>query len=91
MRFCLDTQHLFAAGFAWHARGGIARLYSEIQSTIGIGRVACFHINDSVATFGSHHDRHEILGSGKIGLAPFRRLLGTEEFSEIPLILETPR
>lgn len=90
VRFCFDTQHLFAAGFPWHARGGISRLSSEIQATIGIDRVACLHVNDSLAPFGSHHDRHEILGRGKIGLAPFRRLLGSEEFSGIPLILETP-
>lgn len=88
--FCLDTQHLFAAGFAWHGRGGVSRLASEIQATIGIDRIACLHVNDSLAPFGSHHDRHEVLGRGKIGLTPFRRLIGSREFGDIPLILETP-
>lgn len=90
VRFCLDTQHLFAAGLAWHARGGVTHLLSEIQSAIGLERVACLHVNDSATPFASHHDRHEILGHGQIGISPFRRLLANKEFSGIPLILETP-
>lgn len=90
VHFCLDTQHLFAAGFAWHSRGGISRLFSELEASIGFERVACIHVNDSLVPFASHRDRHETLGRGKIGLAPFRRLLGAKDLRGIPVILETP-
>lgn len=90
VRFCIDTQHLFAAGYPWHSRGGISRLIAEIEGTIGLERIACIHVNDSLAGFASRHDRHQVIGRGEIGLAPFRRLLRSKELRGIPLILETP-
>lgn len=90
IRLCLDTQHLYAAGFDWTARDGVEKLASEIETHAGFGRLACFHVNDSKTALGSKHDRHAILGGGEIGVEPFARLFAHPDFRGIPLILETP-
>lgn len=90
VQFCIDTQHLFAAGFPWHEAGGVDALMAALDHDVGLKRIDCIHVNDSKAPFGSRHDRHEVIGKGLIGLAPFEQLLSRQELSGIPLILETP-
>ena len=61
------------------------------EDTIGLDRIEVFHMNDALAPFGSHRDRHEHIGEGTIGLEPFRRLMNDERFHHLPKILETPK
>ena len=72
---CIDTAHMFAAGFNIREAEGLEKTLQAIQSTFGLARVFVIHCNDSKAPLGSHVDRHEHIGKGKIGLEAFRRIL----------------
>lgn len=87
---CLDTQHLFAAGFDWPSKGGVNRLAREVEKNVGLDRLKCFHVNDSKTALDSKHDRHAVLGTGEIGKEPFAQLFNHKAFRGVPLILETP-
>jgi deoxyribonuclease-4 len=88
---CLDTCHLFAAGYDLRTRAGYARAMAECEATVGRRRVLAFHLNDSRAPLGSGLDRHEHIGRGRLGLAPFRLLLNDRRFARVPKVLETPK
>jgi deoxyribonuclease-4 len=64
---------------------------AECASAIGLPRVLAFHLNDSRAGLGSGLDRHEHIGQGYLGLAPFRRLLNDPRFARVPKVLETAK
>jgi deoxyribonuclease-4 len=87
---CLDTAHLFAAGYPIHTAEGLEKTLQAIEHTIGLNRVHVFHVNDSKAAFGSRVDRHEHIGKGRIGLEAFRRFLNHPLLSGRAFILETP-
>jgi deoxyribonuclease-4 len=87
---CLDTAHLFAAGYPIHTAEGLEKTLQAIEHTIGLNRVHVFHVNDSKAPFGSRVDRHEHIGKGRIGLEAFRRILNHPLLAGRPFILETP-
>lgn len=87
---CLDTAHLFAGGYAFDTAEKIKVLSDMIADTIGWNEIKCLHVNDSKVALGSFRDRHENLGQGFIGNAALKLLLNSPEFSELPLILETP-
>jgi deoxyribonuclease-4 len=87
---CLDTAHLFAAGYDFRGRG-YARLMRQIQRTVGRQRVRVLHLNDSKKDLGSRVDRHEHIGRGKIGLEGFRPWVRDRAFAQVPKILETPK
>ena len=72
---CLDTAHLFAAGYDIKSEAGLASTLDLIDSTIGLERVPVFHVNDSKIPLGGRVDRHEHIGKGKIGAEAFRRIL----------------
>jgi deoxyribonuclease-4 len=72
---CLDTAHLFAAGYDIKSDGGLASTIGQIESTIGLQNVPVFHVNDSKIPLGGREDRHEHIGKGKIGAEAFRRIL----------------
>jgi deoxyribonuclease IV len=72
---CLDTAHLFAAGYDIKTESGLEATISQIEQTIGLENVPVFHINDSKIPLGGRVDRHDHLGSGKIGQAAFQRIL----------------
>jgi deoxyribonuclease-4 len=72
---CLDTAHLFAAGYDIRSETGLASTIDVIDSTIGLGRVPVFHANDSKIPLGGRVDRHENIGEGKIGAEAFQRIL----------------
>jgi deoxyribonuclease-4 len=72
---CLDTAHLFAAGYDIKSEAGLASTLDLIDSTIGLERIPIFHINDSKIPLGGRVDRHEHIGKGKIGAEAFRRIL----------------
>jgi deoxyribonuclease-4 len=88
---CLDTCHLFAAGYDIRRREGWERAVAECERAVGLGRVLAFHLNDAKADLGSGLDRHEHIGAGFLGLAPFRLLLNDRRFARVPKVLETPK
>jgi deoxyribonuclease IV len=88
---CIDTCHLFAAGYDLRTEPGYARAMAECEATVGRQRVLAFHLNDAGAPFGSGLDRHEHIGRGFLGRAAFRRLLNDRRFARVPKVLETPK
>lgn len=87
---CLDTAHLFAAGYDFRGPR-YAKFRKELDSIIGIGRVKVLHLNDSKKDLGSRVDRHEHIGHGKIGKEGFIPFVRDKAFLETPKILETPK
>jgi len=87
---CLDTCHLFAAGFDFTTPAGYGALLDRIETTIGRAAVGAFHLNDAKADLGSHLDRHENIGKGKIGSEGFRALVNDPRWEALPGYLETP-
>ena len=88
---CLDTCHVFAAGHDLTAPDGVAALLDALADAgAGGGRLALIHANDSLDGCGSHHDRHETIGAGKIGPGPFRDLLHHPATAGVPFVAETP-
>ena len=88
---CLDTCHLYAAGYDIRVAKGWAAAFDECEEHVGLARVIAFHLNDARAPLGSRLDRHEHIGQGCLGLAPFRRLLNDPRFSKVPKVLETAK
>jgi deoxyribonuclease-4 len=87
---CLDTAHLFAAGYDFRGRK-YARFRKQLDSIIGVKRVKVLHLNDSKKDLGSRVDRHDHIGHGKIGKAGFIPIVRDPDFADIPKILETPK
>jgi deoxyribonuclease-4 len=88
---CLDTCHVFAAGYDISTQEGYGRVMDQLDAVVGVGRVACIHLNDSRAACGSRVDRHEHIGEGKIGRTAFKCLVNDTRWENIPKILETPK
>jgi deoxyribonuclease-4 len=88
--FCLDTQHLWAAGFDWTTDHAGDLLLEELDGLGLLDALACIHLNDSKSEMGSRLDRHENLGDGKIGIGPLVEFVTNPTLRDIPFILETP-
>ena len=88
---CLDTCHLFAAGYDVRKQEGYEATMSACARLIGLRRVRAFHLNDAKAPCGSGLDRHEKIGRGKMGVAAFRLLMNDRRFARVPMTLETPK
>ncbi|HVS30123.1 MAG TPA: deoxyribonuclease IV [Thermoanaerobaculia bacterium] len=88
---CIDTCHIFAAGYDIRTREGYERMVDEVDRHVGIENVGAFHLNDSKKPLGSRVDRHEHIGKGQIGIDGFRFALNDARFSRIPKLLETPK
>lgn len=88
---CLDTCHMFAAGYDIVTGEGLAETLEQLDRILGISCVAIVHANDSRGVLGSRLDRHADIGSGMIGEEGFRVLLGNSRLHELPFILETPK
>lgn len=86
---CLDTAHLFAAGY--DLAGVYEGVVGELDRVVGLERVLLFHMNDSKAPLGSRVDRHEQLGKGRLGPAPFRNIMRDDRFRPVPKVIETPK
>lgn len=91
MAVCIDTCHIFAAGYDIATEKGYEETFNQFDEIIGLDRLVAFHVNDSKKDLGSHVDRHEHIGKGAIGLEGFRFLMNDERFAHIPKILETPK
>jgi deoxyribonuclease-4 len=91
MGVCIDTCHVFAAGYDIGTEAGYEKTFKDFDQILGLDRLVAFHINDSKRELGSHVDRHEHIGKGKIGKLGFRLLMNDPRFQRIPKILETPK
>lgn len=91
LRICLDTAHVFAAGYDLSAKNGAQKVFKTFDDIIGFEQLSALHINESKTPLGSRVDRHEKLGQGKIGLDAFRWIVGSEALQALPKILETPK
>lgn len=88
---CLDTAHLFEAGYDLRTRSGWDAIIDEVDSLIGLDQIVTFHLNDSKTDFGSRVDRHAHIGQGKIGREAFRHIVNDARFEHLPACLETPK
>lgn len=88
--YCIDTCHTLVAGIDYCSAEKMEAMIEHLDATLGIGRIPVFHMNDSKGECGSHLDRHEHIGQGKLGLEPFERILNHPELSAKAFILETP-
>jgi deoxyribonuclease-4 len=87
---CLDTAHLFAAGYDFRGRK-FSGFLKDVDKTVGLDRVKVLHLNDSKKELGSRVDRHDHIGKGFIGLEGFKGFVREKAFREVPKILETPK
>lgn len=87
---CLDTCHLYAAGYDIATADGYERTMRDFQRVVGLPRLKAVHLNDSQKGRGSRVDRHARAGEGVLGLEPFRRIVNDRRFRGIPLVVETP-
>jgi deoxyribonuclease-4 len=90
VKVCLDTQHLFAAGYAVTEKAELERVMEEFDSEIGLSNLVAVHANDSKTPFASAVDRHENIGQGHMGLEGFRTIMSHPAFRDAPFLLEVP-
>jgi len=88
---CLDTAHVFAAGYDISTESIVQKMFRDFDRVIGLKRLAAIHLNDSKTPSGSRVDRHEHIGKGQIGLTAFRVIMRDRRFRTIPKVLETPK
>jgi deoxyribonuclease-4 len=88
---CLDTCHVFAAGYALAPAAEYRATLRAFDRVIGLKRLLAFHVNDSLKPQGSRVDRHAHIGQGHLGLEPFRLLVNDPRFRSRPMVLETPK
>lgn len=88
---CLDTCHIFAAGYDIRTERAYKKTMREFDSVVGLKRLKVIHFNDSRRELGSRVDRHEHIGKGFIGVEPFGFFMNDRRLAKIPKILETPK
>ena len=88
---CFDTCHVFAAGYPLGTEKDYQQTMQDFNRLIGVKRIKAFHLNDSKRELGSRVDRHDHIGRGKMGVAPFRHLMTDSRFRKVPMYLETPK
>lgn len=88
---CLDTAHAYSAGYDIATKDGLEAMLEEIDSSVGVKLIKLIHLNDTRDLLGSHYDRHENIGKGKIGTAGMKRIINHPKLRNIPFILETPK
>ncbi|OQA43013.1 MAG: Endonuclease 4 [Chloroflexi bacterium ADurb.Bin325] len=89
--FCLDTCHIFAAGYDIRTPAAYAATLAEFDRLVGQAHIKCLHLNDSKKGLGSRVDRHDHIGAGELGLTAFSLLLNDPRFANTPMILETEK
>jgi deoxyribonuclease-4 len=87
---CLDTCHLFGAGYDIRNKKAYAHTLKTFNAVVGLKYVKCIHFNDSINPLGSRKDRHDNIGKGLLGREAFRLFLADKRFKDVPKILETP-
>lgn len=91
MSVCIDTAHLFAAGYDFRSRETYYKTMKDFDGIIGLSKLKCLHMNDSKKELGSRVDRHDHIGNGFIGIEGFRNIMNDEKLASVPKILETPK
>ena len=87
---CLDSCHLLATGFDVRTADGLTQVIDDFDATVGIERLRCLHVNDSMTPLGSNRDRHAPLGEGEIGARGCGAFLSEPRFEDLPAIFEGP-
>jgi deoxyribonuclease-4 len=88
---CLDTAHIFAAGYDISSEPAARKTFRHFDRLIGLDKLVAIHVNDSKTPRGSRVDRHQHVGKGKIGLGAFRFIMRHRRLGKIPKVLETPK
>ena len=88
---CLDTCHIFSAGYPISDPKEYKKTMKQFDDNIGLERLKIIHMNDSKKEFGLKKDRHEAIGKGFIGLEAFRNIVNDKKLKKVPMILETPK
>ncbi|MFA6980802.1 MAG: deoxyribonuclease IV [Ignavibacteriaceae bacterium] len=91
MCVCIDTAHIFAAGYDIKDKKKYNKVITDFDESIGLGLLKCFHMNDSKKPLASRVDRHDHIGKGFIGLEGFTNIMNDKRLLHIPKILETPK
>lgn len=87
---CLDSCHLFAAGYDLRTPDGVDAMVGAFERLVGLERIHCLHLNDSKTPLGSHRDRHEKIGRGELGPGGIRSVVTHPFLVTLPIVLETP-
>lgn len=87
--YCFDTCHAFAAGYDIRTESGTKETFEKFDEILGIDNLKAFHLNDSKGDLGTHLDRHENIGKGKLGVEPFAYIMNN--FLKVPKVIETPK
>jgi len=90
LKICLDTCHLFSAGYELSSQQKLKDFLDEFEKKIGLDRLLVLHVNDSRDPFNSGRDRHENIGQGTLGMEPFILLVNNNTTKNLPFIIETP-
>jgi deoxyribonuclease-4 len=88
---CMDTCHIFAAGYDIRDKKNYEKTIKQFDDTIGLSYLKAMHLNDSKMEFGKKRDRHEHLGEGYIGADAFKFIMQDRRLNNIPKLLETPK
>ncbi|MCX5700437.1 MAG: deoxyribonuclease IV [Candidatus Omnitrophica bacterium] len=91
VNLCLDTAHAYLAGYDLSTKKGLDQMLSEIEDSVGIKLIKLIHLNDAYGALASHHDRHDHIGKGSIGLEGMKRIINHPKLKNVPMILETPK
>ncbi len=87
---CLDTAHMFAAGYDISTPDGVDETFEEFDETVGLEHLKCVHLNDSKHECGTNKDEHAHVGEGLIGVEGMRAFINHDAVEDVPLVLETP-
>ncbi len=90
LEVCLDTAHLFAAGYDLSTPAAVHATMTEFDTTVGVDKLACIHLNDSKHACGTNKDEHAHIGKGKIGESGMEAFINHPAVDPVPLVLETP-
>ncbi|WP_135301912.1 deoxyribonuclease IV [Haloarcula amylovorans] len=90
IEFCLDTAHMFAAGYDISTPEGVDETFAEFDDVVGLDRLACVHLNDSKHACGTNKDEHAHVGEGEIGEAGMSAFINHGAVADVPFVLETP-
>ena len=89
--FCLDSCHIFAAGYDIRTERAYHQTLDAFNAIMGLEHIYVIHLNDSKKGLGSRVDRHEHIGEGAIGIKAFEFFMKDKRFSQVPKIIETPK
>ncbi len=88
---CFDTAHAYLAGYDLASKEGLKSTLEEIENLLGLNLVKLIHLNDAKGKLGTHHDRHDHIGKGSIGLEGMKRIVNHTKLKHCAFILETPK